>query len=94
MNLAIVITSAPVVSVITAALEAIPGIPYFAKSKASVIACLLGVSLAIRVATAFASGTLNIMDLKYDIELFAEAALTAAAAAGGYSLVKSEKPVV
>lgn len=94
MNTILPMILAPAVSIITAGLEKAPGVPYQAKSKASVTACLLGVSIAVRFAVAAFQGELSTLDLGQDLQLFGEAALTALAGAGGYSLVKNDKPVI
>ena len=92
MNTVLPLVLAPAVSTIASALEAQPGIPYEAKSKAGITACLLGVSIAIRFALAAYQGDLAQLDIRDDAQLFAESVMSALAAAGGYSLVKSDKP--
>ena len=94
MNTVLPLLLAPAVSAIAAGLEKAPAIPYQAKSKASITAVLLGLSLAARFGIAAYQGQLDALDLSHDLELFKEAALTALAGAGGYSLVKSEKPLL
>lgn len=94
MNTIIPMLLAPAVSTIATAIEQQPGIPYQAKSKASITACLVGVSLALRFALAAYQGELATLDLREDLHIFGEAVLAALAGAGGYGLVKSDKPVI
>jgi hypothetical protein len=85
---------APSVSVIADAIEKTPVIPYQAKSKAGITACLLGVSIAVRFGLAAYTGSLDKLNVSDDLMMFAEALTAALAAAGGYSIVKSDKPVM
>lgn len=94
MNSMLPLLLAPSVSFIADAIEKTPGIPYQARSKAGITACLLGVSLAIRFSVAAYTGSLDKLDLSHDLHMFGEAVTAALAAAGGYSLVKSDKPVM
>jgi hypothetical protein len=94
MNELIPLILAPAVSVITNAMERTPGIPYQAKSKTTITAALLGVSLALRFGVAAYQGQLATLDLNQDLQLFGEALMAALAAAGGYSIAKADKPAV
>jgi hypothetical protein len=94
MNTILPLFLAPAVSAITHAIEQQHGIAYEGKSKAGITAALLGVSLALRFALAAHQGQLDTLDLATDGRLFLEALIAALTAAGGYSLVKSDKPTV
>lgn len=94
MNSMLPLVLAPSVSFIADAIEKTAGIPYQAKSKAGITACLLGVSLAVRFSIAAYTGSLEKLDLSQDLQLLGEAITAALAAAGGYAIVKSDKPVM
>lgn len=94
MNTILPVILAPAVSAIAHAIEHQPGIPYEGKTKAGITAALLGVSLALRFALAAYQGQLETLDLATDGRLFLESLIAALAAAGGYSLAKSDKPTV
>jgi hypothetical protein len=94
MNTMLPLILAPAVSAIATAIEAQPGIPYEARTKAGITAALLSVSVVARFTLAAYQGQLTSLDLTQDIQLLAESVATALTAAGGYSLVKSDKPVL
>jgi len=94
LNTILPLVLAPAVSTITKGIEAAPGIPYQAKSKAGITAVLLGASIAVRFGIAAYTGQLATLDLSEDLTLFGEAFTAALAAAGGYSLIQSDKPVL
>jgi hypothetical protein len=94
MNTILPLVLAPAVSTVAKGIEAAPGIPYQAKSKAGITAVLLGASIAVRFGIAAYTGQLATLDLSGDLALLGEAITTALAAAGGYSLVRSDKPVL
>jgi hypothetical protein len=94
VNTLLPLVLAPAVSTIAKGIEAAPGIPYQAKSKAGITAVLLGASIAVRFGIAAYTGQLATLDLSGDLTLFGEAFTAALAAAGGYSLIKSDKPVL
>jgi hypothetical protein len=94
MNTILPLLLAPAVSAVANAIEHQPGIPYEGKTKAGITAALFGISLALRFALAAYQGQLNTLDLATDGRLFLEAAIAALSAAGGYSLVKSDKPTL
>lgn len=82
----------PIVSVAVTALERAP-VPFEGKTKAGIVAALLGASAALRIATAWASGDLAQVNVE-DVKLVVGMVIDALVAAGGYALVKANKPVV
>ena len=82
----------PIVSLAVSALEKAP-VPFEGKTKASIVGALLGASAALRVATAWASGDLSKLDPE-DVKILAGIVVDALVAAGGYALMKAQKPVV
>lgn len=94
MNTIIPLFLAPAVSAIAGAMEKTDAIPYQAKSKASITAALLGISLALRLGIAAYQGELATLDVRDDAHMFLEALVAAFASAGGYAIAKSDKPVI
>lgn len=82
----------PIVSLVVSALEKAP-VPFEGKTKTSIVGALLGASAALRVATAWASGDLSKLDSE-DVKILAGIIVDALVAAGGYALMKAQKPVV
>lgn len=82
----------PIVSLAVSALEKAP-VPFEGKTKAGIVTALLGASAALRLATAWASGDLTKLDPE-DVKIVAGIAVDALVAAGGYALMKAQKPVV
>ena len=82
----------PIVSLAVSALEKAP-VPFEGKTKAGIVAALLGASAAIRVATAWASGDLTKLDPE-DVKIVVGVVVDALVAAGGYALLKANKPAV
>lgn len=82
----------PIVSLAVSALERAP-VPFEGKTKAGIITALLGASAALRIATAWVSGDLAHIDVE-DVKLIVGLFVDALVAAGGYALVKANKPVV
>lgn len=82
----------PIVSLAVSALEKAP-VPFEGKTKAGIVAALLAASAALRVATAWASGDLSKLDPE-DVKIVAGIMVDALVAAGGYALMRTQKPVV
>jgi len=86
------LVAGPIVSLVVSALEKAP-VPFEGKTKGSIVAALIGASAALRVATAWASGDLAKIDVE-DVKLVVGLVVDALVAAGGYALIKANKPVV
>jgi len=85
---------APVASLAANAAEKLPVIPYQGQTKAGIVLALLLASLGVRVVLASATGTLGSLDWQAELRLVVDAVVATLAAAGGYSLTKSDKPTV
>lgn len=85
---------APAASVITEAARRVPAVPFDAATKASILAVLLAVSLVIRVAIAWVTGSLDALDWAGELRVLLDAVTAALTAAGGYALLTSRKPGV
>ena len=94
MDLAFIqpLLAGPIVSLAVSALEKAP-VPFEGKTKAGIVTALLGASAALRLATAWASGDLTKLDPE-DVKIVAGIVVDALVAAGGYALMKAQKPVV
>lgn len=66
----------------------VPVIPFDGTRRLQVVAALLVVSLLIRVALAWATGTLGSFDWEGELRIVFDAVVAALVAAGGYSLAK------
>ena len=85
---------APLASIITEAARRVPAVPFDGATKAGILAALLAVSLCIRVAIAWVTGTLDNMIWHDELRVLVEALTAALTAAGGYALLTSRKPTV
>jgi hypothetical protein len=85
---------APLASVITEAMRRVPAVPFDARTKAGILAVLLAVSLLLRVAIAWVTGTLDRISWADELRVLVDAITAALTAAGGYALLTSSKPSV
>lgn len=85
---------APVASIITEAARRVPAVPFDAASKAGILAALLAISLVVRVAIAWVTGTLEAINWAGELRVLVDAFTAALTAAGGYALLTSSKPTV
>ncbi|MEB3196831.1 MAG: hypothetical protein VKP62_06465 [Candidatus Sericytochromatia bacterium] len=85
---------APLASLITEAARRVPAVPFDATTKASILAVLLAVSLVIRVAIAWVTGSLDSLNWAGELRVILDAVTAALTAAGGYALLTSRKPSV
>jgi hypothetical protein len=85
---------APLASVITEAAKQVPGVPFDGRTKATILAALLVVSLLLRVAIAWVTGTLDTISWADELRVLVDAITAALTAAGGYALLTSSKPSV
>ena len=66
----------------------VPVIPFDGGSRAGIVAALVVVSLVVRVALAWATGTLSSVDWSAELRVVFDSIMAALVAAGGYSLAK------
>lgn len=95
MDLATVIqplVAGPIVSLVVSALEKAP-VPFEGKTKAGIVAALLGASAALRVMIAYLNGDLSQINHE-DVKIVVGVIIDALVAAGGYALVMAKKPTV
>lgn len=85
---------APLASIITEAARRVPAVPFDGATKAGILAALLAVSLCIRVAIAWVTGTLDAVAWSDELRVLVDAITAALTAAGGYALLTSSKPTV
>lgn len=85
---------APVASIITEAARRVPAVPFDGTTRLTILAALLVVSLVVRVAIAWAAGTLETIDWAGELRVLVDSFTAALTAAGGYALLTSRKPTV
>lgn len=78
----------PLVAGLVETAKRVPVIPFDGKSRAAIVAALVLVSLLVRVALAWATGTLESFAWEAEIRILGDAIMAALVAAGGYSLIK------
>lgn len=78
----------PVVAGLVETAKRVPVIPFDGKSRAAIVAALVLVSLLVRVALAWATGTLEAFAWEAELRIAFDAVMAALVAAGGYSLLK------
>jgi len=83
---------APLASALATAAEKAPAIPYQGETRTGIVLALSVAALALRVALAWATGTLATVDWTEAARLLVEAGTAALVAAGGYALAH-RKPV-
>jgi hypothetical protein len=86
------LVAGPIVSLVVSSVEKAP-VPFEGKTKAGIVAALLAASAGLRVAVAWASGDLTKLDPE-DVKIVVGVLVDALVAAGGYALMKANKPVV
>lgn len=79
---------APAVSLLVEVAKRVPVVPFDGQRRAAVLAALVVVSLAVRVALAYVGGQLHTINWATELQIVADAVLAAFAAAGTYSLVR------
>ena len=80
----------PLVAGLVETAKRVPVIPFEGAGKVGIIAALVVVSLAVRVALAWATGTLEAFDWATELRILADAVMAALTAAGAYSLVRKQ----
>jgi glutamine synthetase adenylyltransferase len=85
---------APAAATITEAAKRVPAVPFDGRTKATILAALLAVSLLLRVAIAWVTGTLDHISWADELRVLVDAIIAALTAAGGYALLTSSKPNV
>lgn len=78
----------PLVAALVETGKRVPVIPFEGRGRAGIVAALVVVSLAVRVALAWATGTLEAFAWEAELRIAFDAIMAALVAAGGYSLVK------
>lgn len=86
------LVAGPIVSLVVSAVEKAP-VPFEGKTKAGIVAALLAASAGLRIAVAWVSGDLTKLDPE-DVKIVVGVLVDALVAAGGYALMKANKPVV
>ncbi len=85
---------APLASLLVAAAERAPAVPYEGRTKAGIVAALLVAALVVRVALAWVTGTLAAVDWQAELTIVLDALKAAGIAAGGYAIARSSKPAL
>ncbi len=80
----------PLVAGLVETAKRVPVIPFEGRGRAGIIAALVVVSLLIRVALAWATGTLDAFAWEAELRILADAVMAALTAAGAYSLVRKQ----
>jgi len=80
----------PLVAGLVETAKRVPVIPFEGRGRAGIIAALVVVSLLIRVALAWATGTLEAFAWEAELRILADAVMAALTAAGAYSLVRKQ----
>jgi hypothetical protein len=80
----------PLVAGLVETAKRVPVIPFEGRGRAGIIAALVVVSLLIRVALAWATGTLDAFAWEAELRILADAVMAALTAAGTYSLVRKQ----
>lgn len=78
----------PLVAGLVETAKRVPVIPFEGRGRAGIIAALVVVSLLIRVALAWATGTLEAFAWEAELRIAFDAVAAALVAAGGYSLIR------